>query len=272
MLLELLLLCIPVFITLFLGAVAFVFIAPKNQRVFDWHAAGVFAAALPVAFFFSTLASPHVPFTIEGWCLVVLIFFVIAVCPTASYILLHYRSFTEDKAVKRRITRRVILSGVVIALFLFLGVHGASTPTAMAVRHYPELAKPFILAGIGINTRNSDWKAPLGIALEKNRIDLAKLLIDNGADVNAKRLDSGGIPVKVFRPKHGGVKTEMLPEDTLLMVAAAQRNLATTKLLVEGGVNLSAQTSDGVTALMHAAQWSNPDIIQLLLANGADVQ
>ena len=272
MILDLLLLCIPVFITLFLGAVAFVFIAPKNKRIFDWHAAGVFAATLPIAFFISTLVSPHVPFTIEGWFLVILVLFIVGVCPTASYILLHYRSFTEDKAAKRRATRLVICSGVVIVLFLFLGIRGVCTPTAMMVRYSPEIAQPFIQAGIGINTRNSDWQTPLGIALEKNNLELAKLLIDNGADVNAKFRDSGGKPVKVFRPKQGGLKTEMLPEDTLLMIAAVQRNLDAAKLLVERGVNINSQTSDGVTALMHAAQWSNADIIHLLLANGADVK
>lgn len=272
MLLDLLLLCIPVFITLFLGAIAFVFIAPKNKRVFDWHAAGVFAATSPVAFFISALVSPYVPFTIEGWFLVILVLFIVAVCPTASYILLHYRSFTEDKAAKRRATRLVIGSILVNAMFLFLGVMGARTPTAMTVRHYPEIAQPFIQAGIGINSRNSDWQTPLGIALEKNRIELAKLLIDNGADVNAKFRDSGGKPVKVFRPKQGGLKTEMLPEDTLLMVAAVQSKLAAAQLLVESGANINAQTSDGVTALMHVAQWGNAEMLRFLLANGADLK
>ena len=272
MLLDLLLLCIPVFITLFLGAIAFVFIAPKNKRVFDWHAAGVFAATAPVAFFISALVSPHVPFTIEGWFLVILVLFIVAVCPTASYILLHYRSFTEDKAAKRRATRLVICSGVAIVLFLFLGIRGVCTPTAMMVRYSPEIVKPFIQAGIGINTRNSDWQTPLGIALGINRIELAKLLIDNGADVNAKFRDSGGKPVKVFRPKQGGLKTEMLPEDTLLMVAAVQSKLAAAQLLVESGANINAQTSDGVTALMHVAQWGNAEMLRFLLANGADLK
>jgi ankyrin repeat protein len=266
-----LLLFISPLVTSFLGAVAFVLITPKNKRIFDWYAAGIFVAASPVAFYMQAIIMLHEPLNMEEWFLAVLVFFIVAVCPTTSYILLHYRSFSEDEAAKRRATRLVILSGVISIVVLFFGVLGAGTPTAMAVVRYPELAKPLIQAGIGINTRNSNWQSPLGIAVEKNKIDLVKLLIDNGADVNAKIRDSGGKPVKVFRPKEG-VKTEMLPEDTLLMIASQKEYLAVMKLLIEHGANVNAQTSDGVTALMNASQQAKVDAVKLLLDNGANLQ
>ena len=184
-----------------------------------------------------------------------------------------YRSLTEDMNAKRRakIFVRFTLAGAILSCLL--GFHGARTPTALAVKEYPLLAKPLIYCGIGISERNSQWQSPLGIALEQGKLDLAKLLIAKGADVNAKNLDSGGKPVKVFRPKEGGgVKTISLPENMLLMVASNRGNLEAVKLLLESGANVNAKNCQGQTALMSAAETGRVDALDFLLAQGADIQ
>jgi ankyrin repeat protein len=266
-----LILCIPLIAAILLGWIAFKLITPKNQRIFDWYAAGLFIALLPVAFYCRTLVTPHPPMNLEGWFFALLIFLVIVLCPVASYMLFHYRSFTVDQKTKRRTTRFVIFAFSAGILFVGLVSLGARTPTALAISQFPKLAKPLIHAGIGINTRSADWKSPLGIALDQNKLEIAKLLIAKGADVNAKHRDSGGKPATVYHPQEG-VRTEILPDYTLLMVASGRGRLDAMELLVNSGADVNARTNQGQTALMQAAQWASTNSVTWLLDHGADIQ
>ncbi|MDD2715943.1 MAG: ankyrin repeat domain-containing protein [Candidatus Wallbacteria bacterium] len=80
--------------------------------------------------------------------------------------------------------------------------------------------------------------------------DIAKMLIENGADVNLK-----------------DAKTQ-----TPLMNAAYDQYSEIVALLIKKGADVNAVNNEGETALMFAAVVDNPDIVELLLNSGASIE
>jgi len=263
----------PLLIVVFVCWLVFMIATLKNLRIFDGYTVVQFFVLLPIAYFVWTIIAPHEPWNLEEWFVLCLVFIVIVLCPVSDHMLSRYRALTEDMKAKRRARIFVGFTLASAILICLLGAQGVRTPTALAVKEYPFLAKPLIYGGIGINERNNQWEAPLGIALEQGKLELARLLISKGADVNAKNLDSGGKPVKIYRQKpFAGTKTISLPEDTLLMLASNRGNLEAMKLLLGNGANVNAKTSQGQTALMSASETGKVDAVDILLAQGADIQ
>lgn len=75
------------------------------------------------------------------------------------------------------------------------------------------------------------------------------LLSDNGANVNATRID--------------GV--------TALMLASENGYAKVVRLLLEAGADINAAKFDGATALMLASQIGNTEVVRILLNHGAKV-
>jgi len=92
-------------------------------------------------------------------------------------------------------------------------------------------------------------QADLNTAAGTGNIDLAKLLLKHGADVNGAYL--------------GGV--------TPLMVAAWHDNIAMVRFLIESGANVNAKDGDGRTALSWASSYGYLENALALIHAGADV-
>jgi len=107
---------------------------------------------------------------------------------------------------------------------------------------------------INVNIVNQNFTL-LYYAADKNRNEIALMLLKAGADINKGSLRSPDI--------YGG----FIP----LHTAAFNGNLELTKLLVENGANVNAQV-DGcrITPLWEAVRKNNLDIIRYLLSVGAD--
>lgn len=152
--------------------------------------------------------------------------------------------------------------------------------------------KLFMEAGMDPNV-NVDGGTPLMVAAAKNRVEIAKNLIEKKANVNAK--DKEGSTPLIFAivgdPK-GSASTEavklLLDNNadvnihrthdgfTPLMAAVAKNDLTIVKLLLAKGADVNAKSKDGITALIVAAASDNKgsvitDIAKLLLEKGADV-
>jgi len=91
--------------------------------------------------------------------------------------------------------------------------------------------------------------ALLSVAAEGN-VEIAKILIDNGADVNAKDKDS----------------------DSVLLKAVAAGNAPLVELLIDRGADVAVENNFGWTALLLAKEHSRNDIIKLIdkVANAAE--
>ena len=79
--------------------------------------------------------------------------------------------------------------------------------------------------------------------------DLIKRRLDEGADINAK---DGGL--------------------TLLIKAATEGYLKTSKLLIQKGADVNARTDEGSSALMAASMAGYTKIVELLLKAGANAK
>jgi ankyrin repeat protein len=148
--------------------------------------------------------------------------------------------------------------------------------------------KLFLEAGMDPNA-NVDGITPLMVAATKNRLEIAKSLIDKKANVNAKDKDgltalhyavigdpngSASIDVtKLLIEKGADVNFQSTKDGmTPLMVAVTKGSAEIVKLLLEKGANVNVQTpAEKMTALMLAAGQGDAAIVKDLLAKGADV-
>jgi len=114
-----------------------------------------------------------------------------------------------------------------------------------------------------------------------SHLDVAKLLLDKGADVNASY-------TKTIPPRQAQGNINVAPGSTALYRAVRAIDLPSVKLLVDGGANPSIALKDGSTPLMAAAGLGAPrggdeevteagdrndpvDVMKLLVEKGADV-
>ncbi|KAI0027851.1 ankyrin repeat-containing domain protein, partial [Vararia minispora EC-137] len=92
----------------------------------------------------------------------------------------------------------------------------------------------------------------LRLASEEGRLDVARLLIDHGADVEAQY----------------HVRVHFRTYNTALQVASSRKHLNVVQLLLDRGAK--PQTDTG--ALTVAASYGSIDIIRLLIDHGADIK
>jgi ankyrin repeat protein len=148
-------------------------------------------------------------------------------------------------------------------------------------------------AGVELNAALTDDEdagdTPLYYAAQKNRLDVLKLLIAAGADLNMGRVDDGYTPLHIAAQYgHAGVVSVLLETPgvdlnaaltddrdagvTPSFLAADENQLVVLKLLIAAGADVNmARVSDGCTPLFIAAQKGHVGVVDLLIAAGANV-
>ncbi|MYH08822.1 MAG: hypothetical protein F4143_01400 [Gemmatimonadales bacterium] len=127
---------------------------------------------------------------------------------------------------------------------------GPDAPVAdAAMRGDLDAVRSLLVAGEDVNGALGDGMTALHWAAMKGRLDLAEVLIDAGADLEAGTRLGGHTPLHVAsRAAHG------------LLVEA----------LLKAGADADAATSTGATALHFAAAAGSPEAVEALLRHGAD--
>ena len=136
---------------------------------------------------------------------------------------------------------------------------------------------------VNVNATQGDGTTALHWAAFNDDLDLAKLLIDAGAKVNAATRNgaitpllmacrNGSAPMIELLLKSGAdVNSATLTGTTALMMAASSGSADAVKALVDHGANVNAKDfAHGQTALMFAASLNRADAIKMLMAHGAD--
>ncbi len=98
---------------------------------------------------------------------------------------------------------------------------------------------------------------------------VVKVLIENGADVNARDVLLASSPIEVYDDdQYHFVHTST----SLLMVVCSNSNYDLAKLLMDYGANVNAKDANNYTPLHYAARYPcDPKSVHLLVKNGADV-
>ena len=122
----------------------------------------------------------------------------------------------------------------------------------------PEVVKILLENGAGVNAMNEEGRTPLHIACYRNSIPVITMLLDAGADINARANgDDDGFTPLISATEHPRVKTMAF--------------------LLDRGADISARDSYGVTAFWYAAiydfgdEFANISVLQLLLGRGAEI-
>ncbi|KAL0046438.1 hypothetical protein WJX82_008505 [Trebouxia sp. C0006] len=130
---------------------------------------------------------------------------------------------------------------------------------------------------------NHQGETPLHLALAKKHLEMSKLLLDAGADINAR--DNKGMT-----SFHNAVKQDLyktvdflmlqhrpdfsvadLEGTTPLHTAASQQGFAICKCLLEAGANINARDNQGKTCLHCAIHQHDLAVVKLLLQHAPDV-
>jgi ankyrin repeat protein len=119
---------------------------------------------------------------------------------------------------------------------------GLKEPAVEHLRRAPE----------AVNTYSHDGWTPLHLAAFFGHRDLAELLLERGADVNARSRS-----------------TRFARENTPLHAAAANRQVAVAELLVARGADVNARDGSGFTPLALAANSKSDLVMLLLMEHGA---
>ena len=105
--------------------------------------------------------------------------------------------------------------------------------------------------GLNFDTWTSAGDTPLAVASNQNSYAVAKLLVEHGADVNAKSSGDSGV--------------------SPLLEAAASESLAVAKLLVEHGADVNPKRTPAGSPLHQAAYSNDLPMVEFLVEKGADL-
>ncbi|XP_074511025.1 B-cell lymphoma 3 protein homolog [Sebastes fasciatus] len=108
---------------------------------------------------------------------------------------------------------------------------------------------PCPLSSTCLEIRNYEGLSPLHLAVLRGHKDLARMLLDAGADINAMDIKSGQSP---------------------LMHAVESNNADMVHFLIESGCDVNSQSYSGNTALHGACGRGQVETVRLLLKSGAD--
>ncbi len=167
------------------------------------------------------------------------------------------------------------------------------TPAKKSAAHGPVKKSDFIKAvksgktdavgdlikrGADVNVKSNDgWTALMCTHL----VDIARLLIENGADIHARGSEDqtplihacryGYTPIARLLIEKGAVIDARNKEGYTALIEAALNGCANAALLlIESGANLNLRNESGCTALIYASMNGYTEIVRLLLEKGAD--
>jgi ankyrin repeat protein len=130
------------------------------------------------------------------------------------------------------------------------GFDDESTPLHMASTYgHVEVARVLVEHGADMAARNDEGYSPLHVASKNGHVDVARFLVEHGADMLAR--DNG--------------------DGTPLHVASIPGCVEVARLLVEYGADVSARDGGGGTPLLLASVNGHAEIVYLLVGHGADV-
>ena len=139
----------------------------------------------------------------------------------------------------------------------------------------------FLKAGMAADTRDERGWTPLMAASFQGNEAAAKMLIENGADPQARDRSGyvalhwaalkGALPVVELLVPRVDCNAKSQSGLTPLLQAAAEGHASAVRMLVAAGADANLASNEGWTPLHKAVANGHPDVVQILLAAGASV-
>jgi ankyrin repeat protein len=123
-------------------------------------------------------------------------------------------------------------------------------------RGYREVAEALLKAGASVDALSETMLTPLHEAAGKSLVDLVRLLVDNGANVNA-------------RDKFHNTPLRMCASNAQSF-ATLDSFKQTVQILLTAGADINAGTTINTTSLHSVVKWGNADAVRFMLDHGAD--
>ncbi|KAB0793743.1 hypothetical protein PPYR_13363 [Photinus pyralis] len=131
---------------------------------------------------------------------------------------------------------------------LTIGDVNGDTPLHLTVRlNDLNLTRLLLIAGADINAKNNAGIAPLHMAIYKSNVEMVKLLLEHGANVDAQT-NRGNSP---------------------LHEAVAKKDVGIVTTLLKSGASLDIQNEAGNTPLLVTLQNGLQDIAQILITHSS---
>ena len=126
-----------------------------------------------------------------------------------------------------------------------------------------DIARTLIEAGADVAARSKNRFTALLFAAQQGNVEMARMLLDAGADVNESAPDG------IAGDTNAGRAFKPDTDAAALLVAIDSQHEAMARFLLERGADPNLNGA-GRTALHSAAQQAMPDLVKALLARGAD--
>ncbi|KAI5463662.1 ankyrin repeat-containing domain protein [Mariannaea sp. PMI_226] len=156
-----------------------------------------------------------------------------------------------------------------------------NTPLGCAILANKEDAVQFLLAAGADKTFSLNKLPPLFLAASVGSIEVAQLLISQGADVHQKGwtgqpyfvdvVESGNMRgIKLLLANGASAHTKNLSGRPVIALAVKKNNMELTKMLLQHGADAGSSDINGNSVLVLAASNDNIEMVRLLLSYGAN--
>ncbi len=148
---------------------------------------------------------------------------------------------------------------------------------AAASENHVEITKLLIARGADVNQVHRQWTALIEAA-DEGSLEVAELLLDNGANMNLNPDTGRSAAVMAASEGHLDVLKLLIERGASptagqispLHMAAKEGKTEIVRYLLAKGVNVDLRDADGRTALTYAASEGQTEVIKILLQAGAD--
>ncbi|MEN8220382.1 MAG: ankyrin repeat domain-containing protein [Pseudomonadota bacterium] len=133
-----------------------------------------------------------------------------------------------------------------------------------------QTVKKLLEKGVNVNVKNSNGMTPLHYASYKGHFDIARLLLQNSADVNIETNGWSAVEI-AFARNHVQLAELIIESNSGFLEAANKGDYQRVKQLLEKGWNVNTKDKEAWTLLHHAAINGHTDIAELLLDKGTKI-